>query len=209
MPPGARAAWDFARLVRKWGWRRGRDSNPRYGFPYAGLANLCLKPLGHLSARQELRSSAARCAPAPGRLAKRRNIAAEDAARRVAPGPRGGAFDGGEGGIRTLETLARLAVFKTAAINRSATSPRGQDQCVETSSSPLMQASRGVMQREVSGGTALNGATRLMPVRRYRAIRKRDRKGADVRGVAAFGARALRCELRRFRRPSAPGVARR
>ena len=31
------------------GWRRGRDSNPRYSFPYAGLANLCLQPLGHLS----------------------------------------------------------------------------------------------------------------------------------------------------------------
>jgi hypothetical protein len=31
-------------------WRRERDSNPRYGFkPYAGLANLCLQPLGHLS----------------------------------------------------------------------------------------------------------------------------------------------------------------
>jgi hypothetical protein len=31
-------------------WRRGRDSNPRYGYkPYAGLANLCLQPLGHLS----------------------------------------------------------------------------------------------------------------------------------------------------------------
>jgi hypothetical protein len=30
--------------------RRERDSNPRYGFiPYAGLANRCLQPLGHLS----------------------------------------------------------------------------------------------------------------------------------------------------------------
>ncbi len=29
----------------------------------------------------------------------------------------------GEGGIRTPETLARLTVFKTAAFNRSATSP--------------------------------------------------------------------------------------
>ena len=34
-------------------WRRGRDSNPRYRLtPYDGLANRCLKPLGHLSARQ-------------------------------------------------------------------------------------------------------------------------------------------------------------
>ena len=33
-------------------WRRGRDSNPRYGFrPYNGLANRRLQPLGHLSGR--------------------------------------------------------------------------------------------------------------------------------------------------------------
>ena len=33
-------------------WRRGGDSNPRYGFwPYNGLANRRLQPLGHLSAR--------------------------------------------------------------------------------------------------------------------------------------------------------------
>jgi hypothetical protein len=32
-------------------------------------------------------------------------------------------WNGGEGGIRTPETLARLTVFKTAAIDHSATSP--------------------------------------------------------------------------------------
>ena len=35
----------------------------------------------------------------------------------------GDGLDGGERGIRTLETLTRLAVFKTAAFNHSATSP--------------------------------------------------------------------------------------
>ena len=30
---------------------------------------------------------------------------------------------GGEGGIRTLDTLARMLVFKTSAFNHSATSP--------------------------------------------------------------------------------------
>ncbi len=30
-------------------WRRERDSNPRYGYPYNGLANRRLQPLGHLS----------------------------------------------------------------------------------------------------------------------------------------------------------------
>ena len=31
-------------------WRRGGDSNPRYGYPYDGLANRCFRPLSHLSA---------------------------------------------------------------------------------------------------------------------------------------------------------------
>ena len=47
------------------GWRRGRDSNPRYGFPYAGLANLCLQPLGHLPGNRRARNIA--CEPRPRR----------------------------------------------------------------------------------------------------------------------------------------------
>ncbi len=39
--------------------------------------------------------------------------------------------DGGEGGIRTHETRQRLAVFKTAAFNRSATSPRNRIEDLE------------------------------------------------------------------------------
>jgi hypothetical protein len=31
-------------------WRRERDSNPRYGYPYTDLANQRLQPLGHPSA---------------------------------------------------------------------------------------------------------------------------------------------------------------
>jgi hypothetical protein len=30
-------------------WRRGRDSNPRYGHPHTPLAGERLQPLGHLS----------------------------------------------------------------------------------------------------------------------------------------------------------------
>ena len=30
-------------------WRRGRDSNPRYGFPYARLPSVWFQPLTHLS----------------------------------------------------------------------------------------------------------------------------------------------------------------
>ena len=42
----------WARAQMSWKWRRGGDSNPRYGFwPYNGLANRRLQPLGHLSAR--------------------------------------------------------------------------------------------------------------------------------------------------------------
>src|SRR5215207_7783226 len=32
------------------GWRRGRDSNPRYGCPYAAFRVRCIQPLCHLSA---------------------------------------------------------------------------------------------------------------------------------------------------------------
>src|SRR5262249_50383441 len=39
-----------AKRVGEAGWRRRRDSNPRYGFrPYNGLANRRLQPLGHVS----------------------------------------------------------------------------------------------------------------------------------------------------------------
>src|SRR6184192_843642 len=39
-------------------WRRGRDLNPRQGFwPCDGLANRCLRPLGHLSTQQRETSS--------------------------------------------------------------------------------------------------------------------------------------------------------
>ena len=38
-------------------WRRGRDLNPRQGFwPCDGLANRCLRPLGHLSAERAWRA---------------------------------------------------------------------------------------------------------------------------------------------------------
>jgi transposase len=32
-------------------WRRGRDSNPRYGYPYAAFRVRCIQPLCHLSGR--------------------------------------------------------------------------------------------------------------------------------------------------------------
>ena len=37
-------------------WRSGRDSNPRYSYPYASLAKMCFRPLSHRS----------RCLPADG-----------------------------------------------------------------------------------------------------------------------------------------------
>jgi hypothetical protein len=46
-------------------------------------------------------------------------------------------FTGGEGGIRTLETLAGLTVFETAPFNRSGTSPLA-----------LLQEFAGVLQAE-------------------------------------------------------------
>src|SRR5262252_1729776 len=35
------------------GWRRGRDSNPRYGCPYAAFRVRCDRPLCHLSVGAE------------------------------------------------------------------------------------------------------------------------------------------------------------
>jgi hypothetical protein len=36
------------------GWRRGRDSNPRYGCPYAAFRVRCIQPLCHLSGASEI-----------------------------------------------------------------------------------------------------------------------------------------------------------
>ena len=35
-------------------WRRGRDSNPRYSYPYTRFPSVLLKPLGHLSGTLEI-----------------------------------------------------------------------------------------------------------------------------------------------------------
>ena len=40
----------FRKACRLWNWRRGRDSNPRYPFGYAGFQDRSHQPLGHLSA---------------------------------------------------------------------------------------------------------------------------------------------------------------
>ena len=119
--PNRRTVSTRGERTRRKRWRRGRDSNPRYGFPYADLANLCLQPLGHLSGTRKAVNIAAGLGTRLGRSGPKPPPA--DAPRDAAPcaGSRG---RGGEGGIRTLEALARLAVFKTAAFDRSATSPR-------------------------------------------------------------------------------------
>ena len=39
-------------------WRRERDSNPRYGFPYTRFPSVRLQPLGHLSGAGLLTASA-------------------------------------------------------------------------------------------------------------------------------------------------------
>lgn len=46
-------------IGEKRNWRREGDSNPRYGFwPYTGLANQRLQPLGHLSTGRHSETSA-------------------------------------------------------------------------------------------------------------------------------------------------------
>src|ERR1700684_2382640 len=41
-------------IVYKDDWRRGRDSNPRYGCPYAAFRVRCIRPLCHLSGLRRL-----------------------------------------------------------------------------------------------------------------------------------------------------------
>src|SRR5689334_20042272 len=42
--------WQAAEKISSWkNWRRGRDSNPRYGCPYAAFRVRCIQPLCHLS----------------------------------------------------------------------------------------------------------------------------------------------------------------
>src|SRR5947209_9669923 len=49
------------------GWRRGRDLTPRQSFwPCDGLANRCLRPLGHLSAFSPAHPGSAKTDPFPG-----------------------------------------------------------------------------------------------------------------------------------------------
>ena len=45
-----RAPWLAGRSFSE-GWRRGWDSNPRYGCPYAAFRVRCFRPLSHLSAK--------------------------------------------------------------------------------------------------------------------------------------------------------------
>src|SRR5437763_557408 len=71
--------------------------------PYAGLANRCLQPLGHPSMTLRVAGPALNVTRrGPSRQPVRRD---------------------GQGGIRTHGTVAGTAVFKTAALNRSATCP--------------------------------------------------------------------------------------
>ena len=79
-------------------WRRGRDSNPRYGFPYTHFPGVRLRPLGHPSATRVL-ARRARISPRAARAqvgAPRRRPAfaawtGREALRKTRPlGPRAG-----------------------------------------------------------------------------------------------------------------------
>ena len=47
--------WPATRSPKGAGWRRERDSNPRYGFPYTHFPGVRLQPLGHLSSAERHR----------------------------------------------------------------------------------------------------------------------------------------------------------
>src|SRR5262245_11403146 len=76
-------------------WRRERDSNPRSTFMLTRFPTVLLQPLGHLSGEP----------------------------RRTRAPSRAIVVNGGERGIRTLDTLARIAVFETARFSHSRISP--------------------------------------------------------------------------------------
>jgi hypothetical protein len=64
-PCGAKFANAPERTTCK--WRRGRDSNPRYGYPYAAFRVRCFQPLSHLSGTTaENRGQRAMYRPSPG-----------------------------------------------------------------------------------------------------------------------------------------------
>src|SRR5262249_61537820 len=53
--PGSRAGGASRKIFddEQNAWRRGRDSNPRYGYPYAAFRVRCFQPLSHLSVAAE------------------------------------------------------------------------------------------------------------------------------------------------------------
>ena len=81
-------------------WRRGWDSNPRTPCDVASFQDWCLQPLGHLSVAIPVFVFA-----------------------RVAPLWPRGRFDEVKSVVSQGDTLLRLPVFKTGALNHSATLP--------------------------------------------------------------------------------------
>src|SRR5262245_56165772 len=59
--------YETPRVSAKQGWRRGRDSNPRYSCPYAAFRVRCFQPLSHLSvaANPRKRIANALCSQTP------------------------------------------------------------------------------------------------------------------------------------------------
>jgi hypothetical protein len=97
-PNGKRPLTDTRGLLPN--WRRGWDSNPRTPCDVASFQDWCLQPLGHLSVASRF-SVFARVAP----LWPRRRFSEVN---NVVP---------------QWDTLSPLPVFKTSALNRSATLP--------------------------------------------------------------------------------------
>ena len=46
----ANPTFSRSKVLKRTRWRRGGDSNPRYGCPYAAFRVRCFQPLSHLSA---------------------------------------------------------------------------------------------------------------------------------------------------------------
>ncbi len=120
-------------LLGEEGWRRGWDSNPRYGLTHTRFPSVLLKPLGHLS----------RCILFKPSMSPQHDIVTivtpvhfhrkschfqcplwvlEVSAANL----RHFSKCGGEGGIRTHGTGKGTPVFETGPIDHSGTSPRSR-----------------------------------------------------------------------------------
>src|SRR5262245_4060816 len=85
-----------------------------------------------------------------------------------------GVDNGGEGGIRTHDTLARIPVFETGLFNHSSTSPFSSVRAVNTKPEPVLPAEHPLRRRDSISGPCplqLRRSRLMVPSRAQRGMR--------------------------------------